>query len=183
MGIFSLPDGYSEIKKVNLQKDKRVAIIINMGAIGIMAALFILGIVVTPLYFGNKLSFFVVLLGAAVYMVAHELIHGILIKKYSGKKAKYKFTGLYILTGSKAYFNKREYRVIAVAPVILFGIVLLLFNIILPKEWFWRVYFIQIANLSVSFGDIYISSLISRFHSNVLIKGEGVTVTIYSQTK
>lgn len=191
MGIWELPEGYSEIKKVNLQKDKKLAILVNIGAFVIMSAVFIIGTIFVPFSFeigsDNLISFLLnalgVLLATILYMVAHELIHGVFIKKYSGKKAQYGFTGLYAYAGSEAYFNKHQYVIIALAPVVLFGVVFLLLNIFLPIQWFWGIYFIQMINLSGAAGDFYITGLISKLPADVLTKDAGIEMVIYARSK
>ena len=97
MGIFELPEGYAEIKRVNLKKDKKLAVLLNIAVLIIAAALVPIGLAVTPIYFSSiiesgydfSIHMFILIFGIIVYMVGHELVHGIFIKKYSGKKAKY----------------------------------------------------------------------------------------------
>jgi Protein of unknown function (DUF3267). len=191
MGIFKLPEGYSEIKRVNLQKDKKLAIILNVGALIIAVALFIVGGIFVPFSFEiseenllvSLLKLFGVLVAIVLYLVAHEMVHGIFIKKYSGKKAKYGFTGFYAYAGSDAYFKRPQYIIIALAPVVIFGVIFLLLNIFLPKEYFWPIYFIQIMNLSGAIGDFYITFLVNRLPADILTKDEGFSMIIYSKTK
>lgn len=188
MGIFELPEGYSEIKRVNLQKDVKLAVLINAGAIFLMVLLYILGNMLVPfdfeinndnlaLTFGTLIG---LLIAMVLYFTAHELVHGVFIKKYSGKKARYGFTGLYAYAASKAYFNKRQYIVIALAPVILFGVIFLLLNILLPKEHFWIIYLLQIINISGAAGDFYVTCLMGRLPADILVNDEGVTMVMYS---
>lgn len=191
MGIFELPDGYTEIKRINMQKDKKLAVLINIVALLIMVAAFFAGAVFVPVSFeigGDNFGVFLVnavlvLLAIVLYMFAHELIHGVFIKKYSGKKAKYGFTGMYAYAGSDAFFNKRQYIIIALAPVVLFGLVFLLLNIFLPRELFWGIYIIQMLNLSGAAGDLYITWLMGRLPADVLTNDEGFSMIIYSKAK
>jgi len=113
--------------------------------------------------------------------VAHEFIHGAFFKRYSGRKAKYGFAGLYAYAGSDAYFNKRQYLVIGLSPVILLGIVLLILNVFLPTQFFWGAYLLQVVNLSGAVGDAYYTVVLSRLPADVLVKDEGVRMVIYSR--
>jgi len=191
MGILNLPDEYSEIKRVDIQKDKKLALLVNIGAILIAIPLFIIGAIITPInyeiVYGNFLSSILtlvyLLVTVLIFCVVHELIHGVFFKLFSGKKVKYGFTGVYAFAGSEAYFNKREYLVIGLSPVIFLGIILLFLTILLTNEWFWRVYLIQIINLSGAAGDIYITRFMSKLPDDVLIKDEGIAMTIYSRIK
>ena len=52
-------------------------------------------------------------------MILHEIIHGGFMKAFSGLKPRYGFTGLYAYAGSDALFNRRQYLIIAFAPVVI----------------------------------------------------------------
>jgi len=189
MGIFELPEGYAEIKRIHIQKDKKIAVLINLFSFAIAALLFPIGLAVTPIYFPSimdnhfdLLILLLLLIGAMVlYVFGHEFVHGIFIKKYSGKKAKYGFTGLYAFAGSDAFFNKRQYLVIALSPVIIFGNIFLLLNIFLPIEWFWFIFLLQIINCSGAAGDLYITYLMRKLPDDVLSQDEGIEMVFYSR--
>jgi len=192
MGIFELPEGYTEIRRVNLQKDIKLAILINVVALIIVALLVLIGLTITPMSIpfttGNlpnllvySLDLLILLIGLIAYLISHEFVHGVFIKKYSGKKAKYGFTGIYAYAGSDAYFNKRHYLIIALAPVVFFGVIFLLLNLFLPLTWFWLIYFFQIFNLSGSAGDFYVAYLMLKSPDDVLTTDEGFEMILYSK--
>lgn len=188
-GVFELPEGYREIKKVDMQSDKKLMILINGLALVIILVLFFAGGFIYPFSFeinGDDMMPFVktagvVILCLAAYIVGHELVHGIFIKKYSGRKAKYGFTGMYAYAGTDAYFPKREYIIIALAPVVAFGILFLLLNIFLPKNYFWFFYILQGFNLSGAAGDFYITRLMGKLPEDTLVHDEGIAMKMYSQ--
>jgi len=68
------------------------------------------------------------------------------------------------------------------APVVFWGIVLAVINVLVPLEWFWVVYFIQIINLSGAAGDLYVTVKFSRLPSDILVQDYGVGMTVYSRT-
>ncbi len=186
MDRFTLPDGYSLIKTVDLQKEKKLAVLVNAMALVIAATLIGVGVAINPINFvlsgtGSLLRPIGVLAAVIVYMVLHELVHGAFIKKFSGKKAKYGFTGLYAYAGSDAFLNKREYIIVALAPVVLLGAVLLLANIILSAGWFWSVYLLQTVNISGAAGDFYITYILGKLPPDLLIQDEGFTMKMYSR--
>lgn len=191
MSILELPDGYKEIKRVNLQKDKKLAVIVNVASIILMVLLTGLGLVIAPFSFAigagdfgaMAWSLLALIILTIAYFISHELIHGLFIKKYSGEKAKYGFTGLYAYAGSDAYFNKRQYLIIALAPVVIFGIIFLALNLILPTKWFWLIYVLQIINLSGAVGDLYITYLMCKAPADVLTHDEGIEMIFYSRSQ
>lgn len=185
-----LPEGYKEIYSIDLQKNKKMSLVVNALAIIIALALAV------PMHFVVPISslfdmeaglglyarrFAVMLVLMIVYMVLHELVHGIAMKMCGTKKVKYGFTGLYAYAGSNDYYSKKPYIFIALAPVVLWGIVLAIVNPFVAKEWFWVVYLIQITNLSGAAGDLFVTVRFSRLPKDILIKDHGVGMTVYSK--
>lgn len=187
----ALPEGYREIYSVNLQKDKKAALIVNIAALILMVIFVIIGILIVPISytFDNDgsivtvwLKTIAVLAGMIVYFILHELVHGITMKHYGANKVKYGFTGLYAFAGCEEYFSKKPYIVIALAPIVVWGVVLAAICCFVPKSWFWVVYFIQIMNLSGAAGDLYVTCKFSKFPKDILIKDTGVEMKVYSKT-
>lgn len=187
----ALPVGYREIYSVNLQKDKKAALIVNIAALILMVIFVIIGILIVPISytFDNDgsivtvwLKTIAVLAGMIVYFILHELVHGITMKHYGANKVKYGFTGLYAFAGCEEYFSKKPYIVIALAPIVVWGVVLAAICCFVPKSWFWVVYFIQIMNLSGAAGDLYVTCKFSKFPKDILIKDTGVEMKVYSKT-
>jgi len=188
--VCELPVGYEEIYAVDLQKDKKKALLVNLIAIGIAALMIVPMLFVVPIsaffnmdsgigkYF-IRLFALVVLLVA--YMVLHELVHGAAMRICGTKKIKYGFTGMYAFAGSSDYYGKKAYIFIALAPVVLWGIVLAVINPFVPTEWFWVIYFLQITNLSGAAGDLYVTLRFSRLPKDILVKDYGVGMRVYSQ--
>lgn len=188
--VTNLPEGYEEIYVVDLQKDKKIALLINGIAI-VIAVLMIVPacfyVPVTSLFdmsegIGEYFLRFGVLMGAMVlYMVLHELVHGITMKLCGTKKVKYGFTGMYAFAGSDDYYDRSGYITIALAPVILWGVVLVVINCFVPTEWFWVVYFVQISNLSGAAGDLFVTVRFSRMPADILVKDSGVAMRVFSK--
>lgn len=117
-----LPTGYYELIKVDLQKDKKLALFINVGSLLILAAMVVpTAIICPPLDFtsimenpnGFQNDLFTFLLrwlpllgGMIVYFVLHELTHGICMKAFTKTKVKYGYTGLYFLQGARRISTK-----------------------------------------------------------------------------
>ena len=116
-----------------------------------------------------------------IYLVLHELVHGITMKLCGTKKVKYGFTGLYAFAGSDDYYDKKSYIIIALAPVVFWGIVLAVINAFVPESWFWVVYFIQISNISGAAGDMYVTLKFSKMPKDILITDNGVGMKVYSK--
>ena len=185
--VEKLPEGYKEYYSLNLQKDKKTAILVNaisifIGVLMLVPMLF--AVPITTLVNTNienvpKLIVFLILI--IVYFVTHELVHGIAMKSCGTKKVKYGFTGLYAFAGSNDYYDKKSYIYIALAPIILLGIIIAIINLLVPVEWFWIVYLLQIINISGAAGDLFVTLKFSRFPKDILIKDDGLGMTVFSK--
>lgn len=185
-----LPDGFKNIYTLNLQKDKKIAVIVNVISLLIFVAFAVAGAYFA--YVNNMILFSVdslasmllklgvMLGGTIIYLVLHEAVHGAVMKYYGAKKIKYGYTGLYAFAGCDGYFKRKPYIVIALAPIVLWGIILAVVCVFVPRDWFWVVYFIQLANLSGAAGDIYVSYKFLRLPNDILIRDTGIEMTVYS---
>ena len=188
--VKNLPEGYREICTIDLLKNKKMALVVNLLAIVIAALLAIPMHYVVPIsslfsmengmqsYMFRFVGMFVLLI---LYMVLHELVHGIAMKMCGTKKVKYGFTGIYAYATSNDFYDKKTYIFIALAPVVLWGIILAVVNMFVSLEWFWVVYLIQISNLSGAAGDLYVTVKFLRLPSDILIRDFGVGMTVFSK--
>jgi hypothetical protein len=185
-----LPDGYGQIYEIDLQKNKRKMLLVNGIALLISALMVVpmcFYIPITELFSFEKgiLQYFIrfaALFGLSiVYMVLHELVHGITMKLCGTKRVKYGFTGLYAFAGSDDYYDKKSYITIALAPIVLWGVVIAIINCFVPREWFWVVYFLQIMNISGAAGDMYVTFKFSKMPKDILVRDYGVGMKVYSK--
>lgn len=188
--VEALPEDYREIYSVDLQKNKKLAFWVNALSLLIAALLAIPMHFVVPIstFFSMEDgigSYFIRMVAVAVlmvlYIVLHELVHGVAMKMCGTKKVKYGFTGLYAFAGSNDFYGKKSYIFIALAPVVLWGIVLAVVNPFVPIEWFWVVYWIQISNLSGAAGDFFVTAKFSKMPDDILVRDHGVGMKVFSK--
>ena len=185
----TLPNGYHPILSIDLQKDKKLALLVN--GLGILITL----AMILPVHFHHSiftlfdisygfgdywLRVGVLLAGMIVYMILHELMHGVTMKAFGTKRVKYGFTGLYAFAGSEDYYKKIPYLVIALAPVVIWGVVLAVLNVVEPAEWFLVIYLIQVVNCSGAAGDLYVTFRFLRLPKDILVQDQGVGMTVYA---
>ena len=186
-----LPAGYREILTVNLQTDKKTAKLINGAACVLMIVMGVGMHFVVPVgtlfdmeagmgpYF---LRLFALLAGYFVYVVLHELTHAAVMKHYGAKKVRFGFTGLYAYAGSEEdYFDKRAYRRIALAPLVVWGVIFLILQFLVPTSWCWVVWFWQIGNVAGAAGDVYVTLKFAPMPADILVKDTGVDMTVWSR--
>ena len=186
----ALPEGYHEICAIDLQKNKKLMTLVNGFALVIMALMTVPMLFVVPFDtlkdapdFFQKFWLLIVALGYIIYIVLHEAVHGIAMKICGTKQVKYGFTGVYAFAGSDDYYSKGAYIFIALAPVVLFGVLFAILNFVLPIYTFWTVYILQIGNLSGAVGDFYVTCKFMRLPSDILVTDYGVGMKVYSKSE
>lgn len=180
-----LPEGYKEIRNVDLTEDKKTFIVINIFSFINFIAIAVLGAIIKPISFTVDSKFLYLLILAVflyiIYIILHEAIHGYFMKKFSGIKAYYGHARFCAYAGSDAYFNKKHYIIISLAPVVILGIVLFIINAIVPQSYFWVIYFVQMGNIAGAAGDFYVIYLMSKMPDDTLTQDTGESMTMYSR--
>ena len=105
------------------------------------------------------------------------------MKACGTKKVKYGFTGLYAFAASDDYYGKKSYIAIALAPVAVFLLVLAAVNLAVPQDWFWVVYFLQVANVAGAAGDAFVTVKFASMPKDILVRDDGVGMTVYSKSE
>lgn len=184
---YTMPKGCGEILRLDLQKDKKTALLVNGLALVIFFALFVPACFFhsfLPVFEGPSpfwLKWAVMIPGMVAYIVLHEAVHGITMKLLCPGPVHFGFTGLYAFAGSDAYYIKGDYILIAMAPVVFWGLVLGILNVLVPEDWFWIVYLIQLSNLSGAGGDLYVTWKMTRLPEDILVRDSGVAMTVYGR--
>ena len=188
--VQQLPERYREVLVMDLQKNKKEALIVN----GISSALAVMLFLIMNrkeqfMYWLIKAgeedrlitASLAVLIGTIVYVILHEFTHGLAMKCSGGKEVKYGFTGMYAYAGSsRDYFPKGKYIFIALAPVVLWGIIFAVLQAFLP-QWSWVVWFLQIMNVAGAAGDLYVTFRVSRMPATILVMDTGINMTVYDE--
>ena len=187
----NLPEGYEKIFKIDLAGDKKLFLLVNLGAtlIAILMVALVLPFKSISMLFDMSsgmgiyaLRFSVIIAGSVVYIILHELIHGLFFRLYSGERAFYGFKLSYAYAGSNWFYDKKRYLVIALSPVIIWGVVLSALCVVIPKDFFWSVYFIQIMNISGAAGDLYVTYKMLRLPPDILVRDTGTSMEIFSRS-
>ena len=191
----TLPQGYRQFDHIDLQKDKKTALILNIAAVVFFFGLLALGhfaFVPFSSVWDQKASdsaFWAFLMKVGVflalyiaYIVLHELTHAAAMKLFKAKGLRFGFTGLYAFAGSETdYFAKAAYRVIALAPLIVWTILLTVPLCCVPSSWFWVFYLVQCGNLAGCAGDIYVTVRLWHMPKDILVRDTGVEMFVYSR--
>ena len=125
-----------------------------------------------------------VLVGLVVYLLLHEGVHGMCIKFFTGVPAQYGFelrAGM-AYASSRFFFRRTAYMSIALAPIVVWGIVLTLLLRDIPEQYWWYLYAIQIFNVSGAAGDLFVTYRILTMPKDVLVLDTGMEMKFFAPT-
>ena len=185
-----MPCGYTEICQIDLQKNKKLSLFVNGVAFLIAALMFVIMQCFVPIstmfsledgFLPYILRFAALLVFSVLYIILHELTHGVAMKLCGTKKVKYGFTGIYAFAGSTDYYAKKPYIFIALAPIVLFLVIFAILQALVPTEWIWIIYLLQITNCSGAAGDLYVTFKFFSLPSDILVKDHGTSMTVYKK--
>ncbi len=179
-----LPDKYDTLLTIDLQKNKKQRILVNGLAAVIAMILLFKGIHQSPscVIFDRWWLWLVTAIAMVVYSALHECVHGAAMKMAGTPSVQYGYTGLYAFAGSKDYYAKKPYIIIALAPVVVFGIIFDILTLVAPDQWFWVVQILQTTNIAGATGDLYVTYTMLSLPNDILIRDTGTAMRVYART-
>ena len=181
--------GYKECTKIDLVKNKKEALLVNIYGIIIMVVMAVFipllimgGIIEFNLETTFPIFFIVLLISLILYIPLHEIVHGIVLKKYTDEKLSFGWKLVYAYCGSKeAVVDRKEYYAVALAPLLVFSVVFISLMVLNPSlSLVW--YVMEIMNVSGSVGDIYVSIKLRKEKSrDILITDSGTDMGFWSR--
>ncbi len=187
--IRELPPGCVEIDRIDLQHDRRTAMVVNAAALVVMIAMgfgmnFVIPVAemfdVENGWIPVVVRLLVMTAGYLAYIVLHELTHAAVMRLFGAGKMCFGFSGLYAYASSKEdWFDKLSYILVALAPLIIWTLVFGLLQILLPRPWAWVVWFWQIGNVSGAAGDVYVVIRLSKHRGEVWIRDTGYEMSVW----
>ena len=181
--------GYKECTKIDLVKNKKEALLVNIYGIIIMVVMAVFipllimgGIIEFNLETTFPLFFIVLLISLILYIPLHEIVHGIVLKKYTDEKLSFGWKLVYAYCGSKeAVVDRKEYYAVALAPLLVFSVVFISLMVLNPSlSLVW--YVMELMNVSGSVGDIYVSIKLRKEKSrDILITDSGTDMSFWSR--
>ena len=188
--IKEMPKDYKRITTLSLQKDKKASTLVNIISIIIGIVMLIPMHIINPITSVINLSegmegimteIIALVIAMTVYIILHEAIHALFMKILGCEKIKFMFTGLYTFAATDELIPMNSFTLIALAPVIILGIILLVCCIIIPLPVLWLIYIILVVNVSGVVGDVYNIIKLSKLPKDILIHDNGLSMNIYSK--
>lgn len=181
----TLPQGYSFFDKIDLKNNKKQFWTVQGICLATIAVMLGIGwLIESPLKIENNtesiIGLVVLIVGFVLYIFAHEAVHGLFMYAFCKTKIKYGFVGWAAYAGSSAYYDKKHYIIIALAPVVVWGVVFAVLNIFFHSGiWFWVIWFLQICNISGAAGDFFCVYKTARYPKDILVNDTGLEMQIF----
>ena len=121
------------------------------------------------------------LLGCFSYIVLHELTHLLFMKIFSKEKINISIKFPTISVGSEAKFSKRQFSIIALAPVIILRSILALLILFTSKSYTFLWSILLILNFAGSGGDYLHFFKISKYPTSTYFQDTSVETIIYQK--
>ncbi|MCG2787514.1 MAG: DUF3267 domain-containing protein [Anaerolineae bacterium] len=187
----TLPHGYTQTGEVNLKKDKRLAIFLNILAFLIFILIFyLLSLFGAMLRSGTtnisgsiSAGAMILLIGLTVFiLIVHELIHGFFFWLFSRSRPVFALRPLYAYAGAPGwYFPKRQYAITALGPLVIIGAVGLLLMLLAPVSWLLTIAFLVAMNTGGAIGDIFVFFRLLKSSSTTFANDTGDVVTFFER--
>lgn len=190
----TLPEGYREIKVIDIKRDKRVVVWGNVLSVLLMAAAAGVGCLIVPLSevirfeFGDiesplfsLLRLLAALSGSTAVVVLCCLLAAAAMRWCGAEKTNFSITkGLVCTVGCDGYFSRGAYaRYTLTAPAILFAVILLA-ALVLPRSWFWVAWFWEMVCVSLMGTTSYILWRLRRLPADIWIQDGGEVMRVYA---
>lgn len=183
-----LPADYTELCRIDPRGERKSALIVNLGALGIAALMVAGALPFVPLStlfdMTGGLSFYIlrfllIIVGGIAYLFLHEAVHALFLWLFSRAPVYWGYTGLHAYAGSLAYFPLWQYLIVALSPVVLIGVGLAVGAYFVPTAFFWVLYAIQIINVAGTACDLYVAVIFARMPRRILVRDTGVVISVY----
>ena len=187
----TLPVGYIQSGQIDLKKDKRLAILLNIGAFIVFIPMFYLLPGFTALVRPESTNFSGTItignvLGAlgltVVVLIIHEIIHGLFFWIFSHGRPVFALRPLYAYAGAPAwFFPKRQYAITALGPLVIIGAVGLLLLLLAPISWIPMIAFLVALNTGGAMGDLLAFIRLLKCSPTSFTNDTGDVVTFYER--
>ncbi|MBI5298399.1 MAG: DUF3267 domain-containing protein [Chloroflexi bacterium] len=187
----TLPAGYIQSGQIDLKKDKRLAILLNIGAFIIFIPMFYLlsGFIalVRPDITNFSVTITILKVFSAIGLVVlvliiHEIIHGLFFWIFSRGMPVFALRPLYAYAGAPTwFFPKLQYAVTALGPLVIIGAVGLLLLLLAPISWIPMIALLVALNTGGAVGDLFVFIRLLKCSPTSFANDTGEVVTFFER--
>lgn len=177
-----LPDTYRHHSTVDLKKNRglsgAVQVFFLLAAASAVGGALLLDL---PLQtnWNPMVSVPVMLVACVVYMAIHEATHGVALQLLTRVAPSYTVRFPFLSTGNHAYLTRRTATIVALAPLVLWGIVLIAAVVTVPDDFRLSVYVLLALNVAGSAGDLVEVWVVARQRPDALLQDDGDEIHVF----
>lgn len=186
----TLPERYVLSGEINLKKNKRLAITLNIVAlfVGILSFLLLssFAVLVRPSLMNLSgatiaAGIWAVMLGLVVLlMTIHESVHGFFFWVFTRSRPVFAFRLFYAYAGAPDwYIPTRQFMIVALGPLVIIGAVGILLMLLVPESWVLFIAFMVALNTGGSAGDLLVFTRLCKVSPTCLANDTGDVFTFY----
>ena len=187
----TLPKEYVQSGEINLKKNKRLALELNIAGVFVFIFSFLILLrLVTLARPSLLLTSFSITVGTVVVpivlmvllMTIHESIHGFFIWVFTRSRPVFAIRLFYGYAGAPAwYIPIRQYIFNALGPLIIIDAVGVLLMLLVPENWVLAPVIVVAMNTGGSIGDLLVLKRLCKLSPTSLVNDTGDAVTFYEQ--
>lgn len=195
----TLPPDYAMSGTMDITKDQRLLIILNVLGLALLAAggwLFFVAIMALrpqdatsqfSVLFSATLLETLLLIGSVlaltvVHILIHEAIHGVCFWWYTRNMPRFAFRWTHAYAAAPAwYLPRNRYLVTALAPLVVISLAGLLLAWVVPPGWLLALWYVLTSNAGGSVGDLWVAVWLLRQPASCLANDRGDAVSLYNQ--
>ncbi|MGB2909930.1 MAG: DUF3267 domain-containing protein [Anaerolineales bacterium] len=185
----TLQEGYVLSGEINLKKNKRLAIALNIIALFVGVLSFYLltsyAALVRPSLMNTSgnitAGVVVVLVGLVVLLLTiHELIHGIFFWVFTRSRPVFAIRLFYAYAGAPDwYIPTRQFMIVAIGPLVIIGAVGMLLMLLVQESLILLIAIMVALNTSGSAGDLLVFTRLFKLSPTSLANDTGDVMTFY----
>lgn len=186
----TLPEGYIQSGEVNLKKNRRLAITLNIVAFFVLLFSFFLlssfAVLVRPSLMnlsGTNITagVWAVMLGLVVLlMTIHESVHGVFFWVFTRSRPVFAFRLFYAYAGAPEwYIPIRQFMIVALGPLVIIDAVGILLILMVPESWVLFIAFMMALNTGGSAGDLFVFTRLFKLSPTYFVNDTGDIITFY----
>jgi hypothetical protein len=192
----TLPENYSPAGTLDLSKDNRALVLMNLLAVGILAlsgyVFLVILIRLRPVDGAQALSYSITGAGGfllalayiaglyAAVIVLHEAVHGIFFWIFTRTRPKFAFKIWYAYAAAPGWYLPRNlYALVAISPLVVLSLLGMLLFLFIPAWMLLPVFLFITFNASGAVGDIVVLFWLFSKPPSCLAHDQGDAVTLY----
>lgn len=185
----TLPGEYVQSAEINLKKNKRLAVLLNIVAFFVFMLSFIpLSMLAGALRPGTTnmsgsitLGSLFILIGLAVLvLIMHEWFHGFLFWLFTRSRPVFALRLSYAYAAAPTwYIPSRQYALVALAPLVIIAVAGLFLMLVVPISWLLIIALLVALNTGGAIGDLYVFTRLLKASKTSIVNDSGDIVTFY----